>query len=109
MGNYSKIDDGGLWELISQHQGEQFSTSGRGRFPGKPFTYTIKGGEMFISNKEKSITKATVMVAYKRALELQATEGCVSGPKRLNVPGAGSYIWPVFLHLGIITRTPMCV
>ena len=92
MGQFSKIEDNALWEALSQHQGEQFTTSGRGSAPGKQFTYTIEGGQMFISNKEKSITKATVMVAYNRAIQLQETEGCVSGPKKLNAPGAASYL-----------------
>lgn len=62
---------------------------------------------MFISNKRKPITKATVMVAYSRAVQIQEAEGYVSGPKRLNAPGAASYLYPLFLHLGIIKRTPM--
>ena len=107
MGQFSKIEDNALWEALSQHQGELFTTSGRGSAPGKQFTYTIEGGQMFISNKEKSITKATVMVAYNRAIQLQEAEGCVSGPKKLNAPGAASYLYPLFLRLGIITRTPM--
>ena len=106
MGQFSKIEDNSLWEALSQHQGELFTTSGRGSTPGKQFTYTIEGGQMFISNKEKSITKATVMVAYNRAIQLQETEGCVSGPKKLNTPGAASYLYPLFLRLGIITRIP---
>lgn len=57
---------------------------------------------MFISSKQKSITKATVMLAYQRALTIQADQGYVKGPKQL-VPGAGSYLYPVFIKLGFIT------
>lgn len=106
MGQYSKIDDGGLWDKLITHQGEQFATCGRGSLPGKLFTYTIKGGEMFISTKEKSITKASVVMAYQKAVALQEQEGCVTGPKRIGTFGA-SYLYPIFLSLGFITRTPL--
>ncbi|MBQ9196378.1 MAG: hypothetical protein IJ157_03960 [Clostridia bacterium] len=109
MGNYSKIDDGGLWQLLIDHQNEAYTTSGRGSRPGIPFTYAIRGGEMFVSAKEKSITKATVMTAYRNALALQAAEGCVKGPKRLGVPGAASYLYPVFIRLGICTALPVAM
>jgi hypothetical protein len=56
-----------------------------------------------VDRKEKSITRATVMIAFHRALEVQAQEGCVSGPKKLGTFGA-SYLYPVFLHLGICSR-----
>ena len=106
MGNYSTIDDGGLWDILTTHQAEQFATCGRGSLPGKQFTYTIKGGEMFISTKEKSITKASVIMAYQKALALQKQEGCVIGPKKIGTFGA-NYLYPIFLRLGFITRTPL--
>ena len=106
MGNYSKIDDGGLWDILITHQGKQFATCGRGALPGKQFTYRIKGGEMFISTKEKSITKASVVMAYQKALLIQKQEGCVTGPKRIGTFGT-SYLYPIFLRLGFITRTPL--
>ena len=43
------------------------------------------------------IQPASILVAYKKAQEL----GCVTGPKQLGVFGA-SYLYPVFLRLGII-------
>ena len=52
---------------------------------------------MFVSRKEKSVTRASILVAYKKAQEL----GRVTGPKQLGVFGA-SYLYPVFLRLGII-------
>ncbi|MFQ7053719.1 MAG: hypothetical protein ACLRRF_06850 [Clostridium fessum] len=51
---------------------------------------------MFVSRKEKSVTRASILVAYK-----SAGAGCVTGPKQLGVFGA-SYLDPVFLRLGII-------
>ena len=56
-----------------------------------------KTNRMFVSRKEKSVTRASILVAYKKAQEL----GCVTGPKQLGVFGA-SYLYPVFLRLGII-------
>ena len=106
MGNKSTIDDGGLWSLLSLHQGQSFTTCGRGKKPGTPFTYTIRGGEMYISTKAKPLTKATVVMAYNRALQIQEQEGYVLGPKKIGTFGA-SYLYPVFLRLGIITRTPL--
>ena len=44
------------------------------------FTYKIKGGEMFVDRKGKSIPRATVMKAYRRVCELG---GIVLGRKRL--------------------------
>ena len=55
-------------------------------------------GELFVSTKEKSITKATVMKAYWRAVEL---EGVVPGPKKLGTFRA-SYLYSIFQRLGVI-------
>jgi hypothetical protein len=85
-----------FWNEILAHQGETFTTSGRGSRPGIAFTYTIRGAEMFVDRKEKSITRATVMIAYHKAKEF----GIVTGPKKLNVFGA-SYLLPVFKRIGV--------
>ena len=45
------------------------------------------------------------MIAHRKAVEIQDGDGCVSGPKRLGTFGA-SYLYPVFLKLGIIKRGP---
>ncbi len=82
-----------LWAAILQFQSYPFRTA-----KGLEFTYTVKGGEMFVDRKEKSITKATVELAWNRAREL---EGIVSGPKKLGAFGA-SYLYPVFVQLGVI-------
>lgn len=89
-----------LWNAILAHQGEIFTTSGRGTRPGVTFTYTIRGAEMFVDRKEKSITRATILHAYHRAVEL----GTVTGPKQLNVFGA-SYLLPIFKKLGVCKRS----
>ena len=87
-----------LWQELSYLQGCVFRTAGRGGRDGVDFVYKIKGGEMFVDRKEKSITSATVMKAYRRVCELG---GVVKGPKALGTFGA-SYLYPVFLKMGII-------
>lgn len=82
-----------LWAAIVVFSKYPFQTS-----KGLQFTYTVKGNEIFFSRREKSISKATVNVAYKNAVSLG---GVVSGPKKLGTFGA-SYLYPVFVRLGII-------
>ena len=86
-----------LWNNILLHQGEVFNTSGRGSRPGVSFTYRVKGAELFVDRKEKSITRATVLHAYHKMKEL----GEVTGPKQLNVFGA-SYLLPIFKRVGVL-------
>ena len=80
-----------LWEAILAFEGAIFYTA-----KGLEYSYTIRGNEMFVSRKEKSVTRASILVAYKKAQEL----GCVTGPKQLGVFGA-SYLYPVFLSWGL--------
>lgn len=80
--------------VISRHQGETFYTVKK-----LPFTYTVKGGELFTDRKKKSITRATVEKAYQRVLE--DTEGKITGPKSFNCFGA-PYVWAIFKMLGIL-------
>lgn len=86
-----------LWETLERLQGQPFKTR-----KDLSFTYSLKGNEMFISRKEKSITRSTVNMAYRRAVELMAREGSVSGPKKLQTFGA-SYLYPIFQAAGVIT------
>lgn len=84
-----------LWDTLVLFQGYPFHTAKK-----LEFTYSLKGYEMFVSRKEKSLTKASIMLAFRKALEL---ERMVSGPKKLGTFGA-SYLYPVFLHLKVIFR-----
>lgn len=86
-----------LWDILTQLSGCIFHTAGRGQKPGVKFRFSIKGGEMKVDRKEKTITKATVFYAYWKAKDM----GIVKGPKALGVPGADSYLLPVFLRLGV--------
>ena len=119
-----------LWKAIIAFEGEEFCTSGRGSKPGVQFSYTISqstgaggrhyggesidgyGNEMFITTNphspdavklKKSISRSTVELAYRRAVEMG---GDVKGPKALNIPGAGSYLYPVLVRFGVIHTTP---
>lgn len=100
-------EDESLWEQVVEMEGCPFFTS-----RGLGFTYHIKRsrdgsllGEILFDRRGKSITRATLLLAYQNALKVQKHEGCVSGPKKLGVFGA-SYLYPIFLRLGICTRTP---
>jgi hypothetical protein len=87
-----------LWQELTYLQGCLFRTYGRNGVGGMDFTYKIRGGEMFVDRKEKSITRATVMKAYRRVVEL---DGMVMGPKVLGTFGA-SYLYPIFVKMGLI-------
>lgn len=89
-----------LWNAVLLFAGYPFQTS-----TGLKFTYTIKikhngepGNELVITRREKTITKATVLMAYRKVLEL---DGKVSGPKKLGVFGA-SYLYPIFKRFELI-------
>ena len=84
-----------LWEVLELLSGCIFYTT-----KGLKFRYTIKGGEMFVNRKSKSITQATVFMAYRRAVEL---DGIVAGPKKLGTFGA-SYLYPAFVRIGVISK-----
>ena len=104
-----------LWKAIIAFENYPFRTSGRDNRKGVRFTYTVSrssgaggrhyngsavagyGNEIFIRGKEKSISRSTVELAYKKAQEL----GIVKGPKALGIPGSGSYLYPIFLRLGV--------
>lgn len=93
-----------LWEALLLFADYPFQTA-----KGLKYSYTIKTGrngdfigEIIFDRKAKSVTKSTINLAYKKALEIQEKEGYVSGPKKLGVFGA-SYIYPIFVRLGVIT------
>lgn len=83
-----------LWKLLEERQGQTFYTMKK-----LPFTYVIRGGEMFVDRKKKSITKATFSAAWEK-LQMD-TEHMITGPKKLNCFGA-PYLWALFLALHIV-------
>ena len=74
-----------IWQLLQQHQGETFHTA-----KGLPFTYTIRGGELFVNRRRKSITVSTVRRALEKITLLEAY--------------GASYLYPVLLALDVLER-----
>lgn len=85
-----------VWALLQQHQGETFYTA-----KGLAFTYAIRGGEMFVDRRSKSITISTVAAALQKIAVRQAAGERITGPKKIGCYGA-SYLYPVFLAVGIL-------
>lgn len=99
--NTSKITIENLWAVIQEKAGEPFATK-----KGLPFTYTIKGGELFTDRRERSITRSTFEKAYEKICRDWTGENpeCkIVGPKTLNVYGA-PYVWAVFVGIGLIVE-----
>ena len=53
-----------LWAMLVSRQGSPFHTA-----KNLEFTYTIRGGEMFVDRRSKSITRATISKAFRRVRE----------------------------------------
>lgn len=85
-----------LWAAISSLQNRTFTTA-----KGLPFTIAVRGNELFVSREDKSITRATVEVAYRRVQALLSSGEPVDGLKKLGTFGA-SYLYPLFIALVII-------
>jgi hypothetical protein len=82
-----------LWRTLEERQGTLFYTAKK-----LPFQYAIRGGEMFVDRRNRSITKST----FARALEkISERPDEIHGPKALNVFGA-PYVWAIFVTLGIV-------
>ena len=69
-----------LWRRIGERQHQTFYTA-----KGLPFTYEIRGGEMVVDRRMKTITRATMSRALKR---IQENPAAITGPKSLNLFGA---------------------
>lgn len=97
--NASTVTIEKLWDVIQENQGKSFLTK-----KGLPFTYSIKGGELFTDRRERSITRSTFEKAYEKLQNDQVGENAprkIVGPKTLNVYGA-PYVWAVFMGISII-------
>ena len=65
--------------------------------------YIIRGGELFVDRRSKSITISTVAAALQKIAARQAAGEAITGPKKIGCYGA-SYLYPMFLNLGIIPQ-----
>lgn len=90
-----------LWDALLFLEGKNFVTAKHLKY-----SYSIKGYEIFVSRKDKSITRSTVNLSLWNAMELQKAGLPVSGPKKLKTFGA-SYLYPIFLKIGVIRRDEM--
>ena len=115
----NRMDELSLWKCVIAFEGYEFRTSGRGSRPGIRFKYKVStpggrgghhfsgenvdgyGNEILIEGKEKSISRSTVNYAFRKVVEM---DGKVGGPKKLNVPGAHSYLYAMFLRFGVIKK-----
>ena len=79
-----------LWEKIKACQKAVFYTK-----KGLGFRIEIKGNELFVDRRQKSITRASVNMAYRKWVE---NKDC--GPKALGVFGS-SYLWSLFREVEI--------
>lgn len=85
-----------MWELIRLLQGKSFTTA-----KGLGYCYGVKGNEIFVSRKSKSITRSTVKLSLKSLIALRQQGRDVEGPKMLGTFGA-SYLYPVFDYMGLL-------
>ncbi len=85
-----------LWNTLILFQDYPFETAKK-----LQYTYSIRGYEMFVSRKDKSITRSTVDLAFGMALKLLREGTPITGPKKLGTFGA-SYLYPVFIRIGVI-------
>lgn len=79
---------------------------GNYRFPARqyvlhgeksPFTYTVKGGELFTDRRGRSVTRST----FEKAFEKIRSDAAVTGPKKLNMYGA-PYVFAVLKAIGAV-------
>lgn len=97
-------DNDSLWNAIAAREGKVFTTC-----RGKTFTFHIKTDKagdtqsaIVIDTNRVSITRATTLLAYHNALDIQSKKGFVKKPGKLGTFGA-IYLYPVFLDIGIIS------
>ena len=100
MPKYAKIsqytaEENAFWQQFTNCAGQTFTT-----IRGLDFSFQIRGNEVIVSRKEKSLTRATVIQGYRKAKELIKIGQNINGPRVLGVFGA-SYLMPIFNALGV--------
>lgn len=100
-GNSQALLEEVLWDALVLLEGKSFETAKH-----LNYSYSIKGYEIFVSRKDKSITRSTVNLSLRNAMELQKSGLPVSGPKKLKTFGA-SYLYPIFMEIGVIVPGEM--
>ena len=82
-----------VWKTMELFQNYTFYTVKKYKF-----RYTMSGGEIFVTRKEKSITRSSVNFAIKKVMEKDRK---VTGPKEMEVFGS-SYLYPLFKRIRVI-------
>lgn len=95
-GSSQAVLENALWDALLVLEGKNFETAKH-----LNYSYSIKGYEIFVTRKDKSITRSTVNLSLWNAMELQKAGLPVSGPKKLKTFGA-SYLYPIFMEIGVI-------
>ena len=85
-----------VWEKLCSACGQVFATC-----RGLCFSFSIRGNELFVDRRAKSLTRATVIQTFRRAQELLANGEPLTGPKSIGTFGA-SYLLPIFQGLGLL-------
>lgn len=110
-----------LWRSVIAFENYPFKTAGRNGKGSVKFKYIINrstgsgghhydgevvpgfGNELWVTTggeeKQKSISRSTVDLAMKKTREKEIT-----GPKAMGVPGAGSYLYAMFVRFGLINH-----
>ncbi|HQB98687.1 MAG TPA: hypothetical protein PKZ46_07105 [Candidatus Cloacimonadota bacterium] len=110
-----------LWRCVIAFENYPFKTAGRGGKGGVKFKYTVSrsgsagghhyegetvsgfGNELWVTTggeeKKKSISRSTIDLALKKTHEKE-----IAGPKALGIPGAGSYLYSMFVRFGLINH-----
>lgn len=70
------VEEEALWLCLCARVSQTFFTVKQ-----LAFTYRVSGNELFISRKDKSITRATFHLAYHCVQAPQASGTAVTGPK----------------------------
>lgn len=84
-----------LWDAITAFADHPFKIYQK----GLKFKYQVKGNEIFVDRKKKSITRSTVVLAYQNMRQIEE----IRRAKDLGTFGA-SYLYPIFLRFGVKSR-----
>lgn len=84
-----------LWDAMAAFAGYPFQTYPK----GLKFKYVVKGNEIFVNRKKKSITRATVVLAYQNMQKIEE----ITRAKELGTFGA-SYLYPIFLRFEVAAK-----
>lgn len=89
-----------LWFTLEFLQGCIFYKHRKDHIKGERFRYEIRGGDMIITNMNISISKTTIMKAFRNALKGAGNNRYVTLLRYVNTLEA-DYLYSIFLRLGL--------